>query len=328
MDRRKRPPTVTPATGRLSGVRTRSVLYDPGTVIFSQGTRRRVSCSSEGCRAAAPSVACGKQAVVAVLMRAISRLPGGPVAADGHGRRHDPLHDSDRREKRGNGPAAHAQPGFADWFLTHMLTRNIRIEEDLIDSSSTPAKSGSRARCCCLRGAPARATMEARLPAILGGNPGRHDRHDPLARQLLHEQVPEAGVHRLQRRPEDYDLRTVVLRDDDVSELYRSFAWDPGRVHRFSCPQRARATEQLMAHVQTSISASRCATADAELPRSPVARVSPGFELALHILVHRRSKNHRDEGQRGDINDLKCTRSGDASVTGHTLPSLQVQQTS
>ena len=27
----------------------------------------------------------------------------------------------------------HTQPGFADRFLTHMLTRNIRIEEDLID---------------------------------------------------------------------------------------------------------------------------------------------------------------------------------------------------
>jgi CRP-like cAMP-binding protein len=27
----------------------------------------------------------------------------------------------------------HAQPAFADLFLTHMLTRNIRIEEDLID---------------------------------------------------------------------------------------------------------------------------------------------------------------------------------------------------
>jgi CRP-like cAMP-binding protein len=27
----------------------------------------------------------------------------------------------------------HAQPAFADRFLSHMLTRNIRIEEDLID---------------------------------------------------------------------------------------------------------------------------------------------------------------------------------------------------
>ena len=27
----------------------------------------------------------------------------------------------------------HARPAFADRFLTHMLTRNIRIEEDLVD---------------------------------------------------------------------------------------------------------------------------------------------------------------------------------------------------
>jgi CRP/FNR family transcriptional regulator, cyclic AMP receptor protein len=36
-------------------------------------------------------------------------------------------------EKREMVRQLHAQPAFADRFLTHMLTRNIRIEEDLID---------------------------------------------------------------------------------------------------------------------------------------------------------------------------------------------------
>jgi hypothetical protein len=34
---------------------------------------------------------------------------------------------------RGNLRQLHAAPAFADRFLTHMLTRNIRIEEDLVD---------------------------------------------------------------------------------------------------------------------------------------------------------------------------------------------------
>ena len=36
-------------------------------------------------------------------------------------------------EKREMVRQIHARPAFADRFLTHMLTRNIRIEEDLID---------------------------------------------------------------------------------------------------------------------------------------------------------------------------------------------------
>ena len=34
----------------------------------------------------------------------------------------------------------HARPAFADRFLTHMLTRNIRIEEDLIDQLFNSSK--------------------------------------------------------------------------------------------------------------------------------------------------------------------------------------------
>jgi CRP-like cAMP-binding protein len=34
----------------------------------------------------------------------------------------------------------HAQPAFDDRFLTHMLTRNIRIEEDLIDQLFNPSE--------------------------------------------------------------------------------------------------------------------------------------------------------------------------------------------
>jgi len=35
----------------------------------------------------------------------------------------------------------HAEPTFADLFTAHLLTRNSRVEEDLVDHCSTPAKS-------------------------------------------------------------------------------------------------------------------------------------------------------------------------------------------
>ena len=44
-----------------------------------------------------------------------------------------------------------SQPAFADRFLAHMLTRNIRIEEDLVDQLFNSGESGWRARCFCWR---------------------------------------------------------------------------------------------------------------------------------------------------------------------------------
>ena len=59
-------------------------------------------------------------------------LSCGPNAADGNGYGDGLEHDPGRREARHGATASRPAP-FADHFLTHMLTRNIRIEEDLID---------------------------------------------------------------------------------------------------------------------------------------------------------------------------------------------------
>jgi CRP-like cAMP-binding protein len=42
-----------------------------------------------------------------------------------------------------------AKPEFAERFLTHMLTRNIRIKKPSSINSSTRRRSAWRARCCC-----------------------------------------------------------------------------------------------------------------------------------------------------------------------------------
>ena len=41
------------------------------------------------------------------------------------------------------------EPVFAALFITYLLTRNIRIEEDLVDHCSIRAKSVWRGFCCC-----------------------------------------------------------------------------------------------------------------------------------------------------------------------------------
>jgi CRP/FNR family transcriptional regulator, cyclic AMP receptor protein len=47
----------------------------------------------------------------------------------------------------------HAAPAFADRFLTHMLTRNIRIEEDLVDQlfNSTGKRLARTLAACAVR---------------------------------------------------------------------------------------------------------------------------------------------------------------------------------
>ena len=100
----------------------------------------------------------------------------------------------------------HARPAFADRFLTHMLTRNIRIEEDLIDQLfNSSEKRLARTLLLLARYGKPDASHRA-LPQSVSGNAGRNGRHDAVSRQLLHEQVPQAGLHRIQRRPEDPQL--------------------------------------------------------------------------------------------------------------------------
>ena len=44
-------------------------------------------------------------------------------------------------DEKGSDGALHTEHAFSDLFISHMLTRNIRIEEDLIDHCLTPARN-------------------------------------------------------------------------------------------------------------------------------------------------------------------------------------------
>ena len=137
MSNLKRTAAVEPMTGiEWTGVRTQSVGYEAGTTIFAQGDpATSVMYVDRGAVRLSVVSHAGKEAVIAVL-------DGGHFFGEGC------LASQPRRmatatamtpstiisvEKPDMVRELHARPAFADRFLTHMLTRNIRIEEDLID---------------------------------------------------------------------------------------------------------------------------------------------------------------------------------------------------
>jgi CRP-like cAMP-binding protein len=119
-----------------TGVQTNRVEYEAAARIFAQGDpASSIMYVEKGAVRLTVLSHAGKEAVVAVL-------DGGYFFGEGC------LAGQSQRmatasamgpctiltvEKKEMVQQLHARPAFADRFLTHMLTRNIRIEEDLID---------------------------------------------------------------------------------------------------------------------------------------------------------------------------------------------------
>ena len=107
------------------------------------------------------------------------------------------------------------QHRMADRFIAHMLTRNIRIEEDLIDQLFNSSEK-RLARTLLLLARYGKQDKPTRRSASLSGDPRRDGGHHPLQGELLPEQVQEARLHRDDgERPVKINnsLLSVVLRD-------------------------------------------------------------------------------------------------------------------
>ena len=135
-----KPRAAVPATPTIpvkwTGVRTQRIDYAAGATIFSQGDpATTVMYLDNGTVRLSVLSHAGKEAVIAVL-DAGHFFGEGCLASQ-------PLRMSTASamapttvitvEKDDMMRHLHRDPAFADRFLTHMLTRNIRIEEDLID---------------------------------------------------------------------------------------------------------------------------------------------------------------------------------------------------
>ena len=137
MGKTKRAPRTKPG-GALdwTGVNTQRVEYGPAEVIFAQGEpATSVLYLEKGAVRLSVLSHTGKEAVVAVLE--VGHFFGEGCLA-GQPQRMATATAMARCtiltvEKQEMLRQLHTRPVFSDRFLTHMLTRNIRIEEDLID---------------------------------------------------------------------------------------------------------------------------------------------------------------------------------------------------
>ncbi|HVS33336.1 MAG TPA: Crp/Fnr family transcriptional regulator [Thermoanaerobaculia bacterium] len=119
-----------------SGVPTQRVDYGPGATIFAQGDpATSVLYLETGTVRLSVLSHAGKEAVIAVLDA--GHFFGEGCLASQIQRMSSAAAMSPSTiisvEKAQMVRQLHARPAFADRFLKHMLTRNIRIEEDLID---------------------------------------------------------------------------------------------------------------------------------------------------------------------------------------------------
>jgi CRP-like cAMP-binding protein len=119
-----------------TGVRLQRLEYEAGATIFTQGDpATSVMYVTQGAVRLSVLSHAGKEAVIAVLDVGLF-FGEGCLVGQAH-RMATALAMTAAEiivvEKQEMVRQLHARPAFADGFLTHMLTRNIRIEEDLID---------------------------------------------------------------------------------------------------------------------------------------------------------------------------------------------------
>jgi CRP-like cAMP-binding protein len=119
-----------------TGVQTQRVEYRPGATIFAQGEpATSVMYVDQGAVRLSVLSHAGKEAVVAVLD--VTHFFGEGCLAGQAQRMATATAMTACTILAVDKPEMvrqlHGKPAFADRFLTHMLTRNIRIEEDLID---------------------------------------------------------------------------------------------------------------------------------------------------------------------------------------------------
>jgi CRP/FNR family transcriptional regulator, cyclic AMP receptor protein len=121
---------------KSAGVAPRTVRFAAGTVVFAQGAQANsVFYVQEGGVKLSVLSSAGKEAVIAMLgpgdFLGEGCLAGQPMRM---GTAKTVVRTALLRiSKRDMARMLHEYPAFSDRFLAHMLTRNIRIEEDLVD---------------------------------------------------------------------------------------------------------------------------------------------------------------------------------------------------
>jgi|SRR5580704_14195997 hypothetical protein len=94
--------------------------------------------------------------------------------------------------------ALHGEQKCSDMFVAYLLARNIRYEEELVEQLVNSSEKRLAHVLLLLAHFGKESCRKAWFVRSVR-KPGRDDRHQPIASQLLHEPVQEAGFHPLQR---------------------------------------------------------------------------------------------------------------------------------
>ena len=167
MAMRKR--TSAPETNPLewTGLNVERRRYEPGVTIFRQGEPcTTILYIEQGSVRLSVVSHAGKEAVIAVL-------DGGDFFGEGclagqSVRTATATAMSEcsvlRIRRHEVARKLHAEESFADSFVSHILKRNIRMEEDSLTNSSTPPRSAWLERSCCSRNTGRVTARSARCP--------------------------------------------------------------------------------------------------------------------------------------------------------------------
>jgi len=88
----------------------------------------------------------------------------------------------------------HEEPAFAEMFIAHLLARNSRVEEDLVDHLFNSSEKRLARTLLLLANFGKEGRPEPIIAKISQETLARDDRNDPVARELLHEQISQAGL--------------------------------------------------------------------------------------------------------------------------------------
>ena len=95
----------------------------------------------------------------------------------------------------------HDQPKFSELFMADLLSRNSRIEEDLIDQLFNSSEKRLARVLLLLANFGKEDAPGADRREVQSGTPRGDDRHDPITGQPFHEQIPQIGLYQIQWKP-------------------------------------------------------------------------------------------------------------------------------
>ena len=99
-----------------------------------------------------------------------------------------------RIDKKAMMLALHREHTFSDLFVAYLLARNIRYEEDLVDQLFNSSEKRLARLLLLLAHFGKEGVPRDCNPEDQSGDSRRHDRHNPVAGQFLHEQVQRARL--------------------------------------------------------------------------------------------------------------------------------------